>query len=96
MKIKKHRIGTKWVYGEYDFYIGNNLVAEYRTPLIGMDYTYVYFLPSVYGDTDCTRIDCRYITSKDALKKAINLVRKKMYLLATNALSEMKSAEIEF
>ena len=97
MEIRKHKVEGKWVYGEYDFYINNNnkLVAQLRTQLVGIDYMYLYFLPNLYRDSDCTRIDLRYITYEEALEKATKIVKKKLYALASNVLSGIRETDIE-
>lgn len=56
MEIKKHRVNGRYVYGEYDFYINGKLIAEYRLPLIGLDYSYLYFLPELYDDLSLIHI----------------------------------------
>ena len=95
MEIRKHKVEHVWTYGEYNFYIGDNLVAKLRIQLVSMDYAYVYFLPNLYGDDDCTRIDLRYITDNEALEKAIRIVKKKLYKMASNALSSITETKIE-
>lgn len=93
MEIKKHRVNGRRRYGEYDFYINGKLIAEYRLPLIGLDYSYLYFLPELYDD--CTRINLKDMTFERALGKAINITQKKLYLLATNILTDIKNTKIE-
>lgn len=95
MEVKKHRINGsgRWVFGEYDFYINGKLVAEYRLPLIGLDHSYLYFLPKIYDD--CTRINLKYMTFEEGLEKAINITKKKLYLLATNIVTDIKNTKIE-
>lgn len=95
MEVRKHTSQGVWVWGEYDFYINNRLVAKFRRQLIGLDYAYVYFLPEAFRGDYCIRIDLRYITSEEALTKAINIVRKKLYLIAENALSDIRKVDIE-
>ena len=95
MEIRKHRVKNRWIYGEYDFYIGEELVAQLTTQLVGVDYAYLYFLPKIYGDEDRTRIDLRYITYTEALEKAIKIVTKKLYLQSMNILDNLKNIEIE-
>ena len=95
MEVRKHRVENRWVYGEYDFYIGEELVAQLTTQLVGVDYVYLYFLPKIYGDEDRTRIDLRYITYTEALEKAIKIVTKKLYLQSMNILDNLKNIEIE-
>lgn len=95
MKIKRHRPYGSWIWGEYNIYVNNKLVAKIRKPLVGMDHTYVYFLPTIYGDNNCTTIDSRYLVESEVLEKAVNIVRKKLYLLATNIISDMRVSVIE-
>lgn len=95
MEVRKHRVENRWVYGEYDFYIGEELVAQLTTQCIGVDYAYLYFLPKIYGDNDRIRIDLRYITYDEALEKAVKIVTKKLYLQSMNILDSLKSIEIE-
>ena len=95
MEIRKHKVEGKWVYGKYDFYINNKLVAQLRTQLVGLDYMYLYFLPNLYRDSDCTRIDLRYLTHEEALEKATKIVKKKLYALASNVLSGIRETDIE-
>lgn len=95
MEIRKFKSYGQWVWGEYDFYVNNKIVAKFRTQLIGSDYVYVYFLPQIYGDEYCIRIDKRYITHDEALDKAIKIVQKKLYTLASNILSDIKQVEME-
>ena len=90
MEVRKHRVENRWVYGEYDFYIGEELVAQLTTQLVGVDYAYLYFLPKLYRDNDRTRIDLRYITYDEALEKAIKIVTKKLYLQSMNILDSLK------
>lgn len=47
MEVRKHKVENRWVYGEYDFYIGEELVAQLTTQLVGVDYAYLYFLPKI-------------------------------------------------
>lgn len=95
MYIKKHKIEGHWVYGEYNFYIGKQLVAKLRRQLIGMDYAYLYFLADLYKDNDQTRIDIRYLLNEEVVDKASKIVRKKLYLKASNILSSIKEITIE-
>lgn len=95
MQIKKYKPCGKWIYGEYDFYVGNQIVAKFRTQLIGVDYVYLYFLPKIYGDSYSIRIDIRYITIKEALEKATKIVQSKLYTIASDILSDIKHIEIE-
>lgn len=96
MEIRKHKVNTKWIYGAYDFYIGDFLVAQLRRPLIGLDYAYVFFFPKLYGKSDCTRIDLRYITDEnEPLETAIKIVKKKLYKMASNTLSSITETKIE-
>ena len=89
MEIRKHVIGKVWLYGEYDFYVGDCLVASLRNQLAGLDYAYLYFLPNIYRDEYRIRIDLRYITRDEALEKAIRIVKKKLYTMASNTLSSI-------
>ena len=82
MEIRKHKIKNNWIFGEYDFFINDKLVAQLRRQLVGADYIYLYFLPKQYGDYDRTRIDWRYITNEELLEKAVKIVTKKLYLEA--------------
>lgn len=95
MEVRKHRVENRWVYGEYGFYIGEELVAQLTTQLVGVDYAYLYFLPKIYKDNDRTRIDLRYITYDEALEKAIKIVTKKLYLQSMNVLDSLKNMEVE-
>lgn len=95
MEVRKHRVKNRWVYGEYDFYIGEELVAQLTTQLVGVDYAYLYFLPKIYRDNDRTQIDLRYITYDEVLEKAIKIVTKKLYLQSMNILGSLKSIEVE-
>ena len=95
MEVRKHRVKNRWIYGEYDFYIGEVLVAQLTTQLVGVDYAYIYFLPKIYRDNDKTRIDLRYITYDEALEKAIKIVTKKLYLQSMNVLDSLKNMEVE-
>ena len=95
MQIKKYKPYGRWIYGEYDFYVGNQIVAKFRTQLVGLDYVYLYFLPRIYGDRYKIRIDIRHITDKEALEKAIKIVQSKLYTLAIDVLSDIKHTEIE-
>ena len=95
MQIRKFKPYGQWVWGEYDFYVNNKIVAKFRTQLIGSDYVYVYFLPQIYRDEYCIRIDKRYITHDEALDKAIKIVQKKLYTLASNTLFDIKKIERE-
>lgn len=95
MEVRKHKVGNRWIYGEYDFYIGEELVAQLTTQLVGVDYAYLYFLPKIYRDNDRTRIDLRYITYDEALEKAIKIVTKKLYLQSMNILDSLKNIEVE-
>lgn len=81
-------------YMRYDFYIGEELVAELTT-LLGLDYAYLYFLPTMRKDNDRTRIDLRYITYDEAVEKAIKIVTKKLYLQSMNILDSLKSIDVE-
>lgn len=94
MKIKKYKPHGQWIWGEYDFYINNQIVAKIRTQLIGSSYMYVYFLPKIYKDTCCIRIDKRHITHDEALDKAIKIVKKKLYAIASNILFDIKQPDI--
>lgn len=94
MEIKKHKVENVWIFGEYNFYINGKIVAELRTQLVGTDYAYLYFLPEQYHCHDRTRIDLRYMTYNEVIEKATNVVLKKLYLLATNILSEIREVEI--
>lgn len=78
MEIRKHKIKNNWIFGEYDFFINDKLVAQLRRQLVGADYIYLYFLPKQYGDYDRTRIDWRYITNEELLEKAVKIVTKKV------------------
>ena len=95
MEVRKHKVENRWVYGEYDFYIGEELVAQLTTQLVGVDYAYLYFLPKLYRDNDRTRIDLRYITYDEALEKDIKIVTKKLYLQSMNILDSLKNMEVE-
>lgn len=95
MKVRKHKVENRLVYGEYDFYIGEELVAQLTTQLVGVDYAYLYFLPKIYRGNDRTRIDLRYITYDEALEKAIKIVTKKLYLQSMNILDSLKNMEVE-
>ena len=95
MQIKKFKPYGRWIYGEYDFYVDNQIVAELRTQLVGLDYVYLYFLPKIYGDSYRIRIDIRYITDDEALEKAIRIVQSKLYTIASDILSDIKHTEIE-
>ncbi len=96
MEVRKHRCDNDiWVWGEYDFYINNKIVAQLRRQLIGTNYVYLYFLPTVYRDNDCTRIDIRYMTYDTILQNAIKIVKKKLYIMASNTLSEIQKTKIE-
>ena len=94
MEIRKHKVDNVWIFGEYDFYVDNKLVAQLRNQLVGTDYVYLYFLPDLYNCTDRTRIDLRYMTYNEVIKKETNIVVKKLYLITTNVLSEIKKVEI--
>ena len=94
MEIRKHRVGDKCIHGEYDFYIGEELVAQLTTQLVDVDYAYLYFLPKIYGDNDRTKIDLRYITFNEALEKAIKIVTKKLYLQSMHILDNLKNIEV--
>ena len=91
MKVRKNSNG----YMRYDFYIGEELVAELLTTPFGIDYAYLYFLPTMRKDNDRTRIDLRYITYDEAVEKAIKIVTKKLYLQSTNILDSLKSIDVE-
>lgn len=92
MKIVK----KKYIFGEYDFYLNGNLIAQLRRQLMGHDYAYVYFFPKLYGDSDRTRIDLnKYVTNDEVLEKAKTIIRKKLYLMATGILSDMRSVEMD-
>lgn len=95
MEVRKHRVENRWVYGEYDFYVGEELVAQLTTQLVGVDYAYLYFLPKLYRDNNRTRIDLRYITYDEALEKAIKIVTKKLYLQSMNIIDSLKNMEVE-
>lgn len=95
MEVRKHKVENRLVYGEYDFYIGEELVAQLTTQLVGVDYAYLYFLPKIYIGNDRTRIDLRYITYDEALEKAIKIVTKKLYLQSMNILDSLKNMEVE-
>ena len=95
MQIKKHTVNGRWVFGEYDFYINNHLIAKLRRQLIGTDYAYLYFLPELYGDENRTRLDLRCNTSEETLKSAIKIVKKKLYASASAILTNIKTTEIE-
>lgn len=94
MEIRKYKPYGSWNWGEYDFYIKNKRVAKFRNQLIGLDYVYLYFMPDDFGDNYCIRIDKRYITHDEALEKAIRIVKKKMYLIATDILSDINDTKI--
>lgn len=83
------------MYGEYDFYANDKLVAQLRGQLVGTDYMFIYFLPSLYGDEDRTRIDIRYHTYNEALEKATKIVRKKLYKITSSVLESIKETEVE-
>lgn len=96
MEVRKHRCDNDiWVWGEYDFYINNKIVAQLRRQLIGTDYAYVYFLPSIYRDNNSTRIDIRYKTTDEILQSAIKIVKKKLYIIVSNTLCEIQKTNIE-
>lgn len=95
MEVRKHRVENRSVYGEYDFYIGEELVAQLTTQLVGVDYAYLYFLPKIYRDNNRTRIDLRHMTYDEALEKAIKIVTKKLYLRSMNVLYSLKNIEVE-
>lgn len=95
MEIRKHKIEGVWIYGKYNFYVNNKLVAKLRRQLVGLDYAYIYFLPKLYGDEDCTRIDLRYFTNDEVLEKAIKIVKKKLYMIASNILTDIRETNIE-
>lgn len=52
-------------------------------------------LPEQYNCEDRTRIDLRYITYSEAVKRATNIVMKKLYVLSTKVLSEIREVEME-
>lgn len=89
MEIRKHKVNGEWIWGEYNFYVNNKLVAELRRQLIGFDYMYVYFLPELYRDNYRIRIDLRYMTFDEVLEKATKIVKKKLYIMASNILSSI-------
>lgn len=60
-----------------------------------MDYAYLYFLADLYKDNDQTRIDIRYLLNEEVVDKASKIVRKKLYLKASNILSSIKEITIE-
>lgn len=95
MEIRKHKVEKVWMYGEYDFYVNDKLVAQLRGQLVGTDYMFLYFLPTLFGDEDRTRIDIRYYTYNEALEKATKIVRKKLYKMASNVLEDIREAEVE-
>lgn len=95
MQIKKHKVDGRWVFGEYNFYVNNHLVAKLRTQLVGIDYAYLYFLPELYGNEDRTRLDLRYNTLEETLESAIKIVKKKLYVSASTILTNIKTTEIE-
>lgn len=95
MDVRKHKVDGVWIYGEYNFYIDNNLIAQLRRQLVELDYAYLYFGPKLYGCEDRTRIDLRYITNDEALKKAIKIVKKKLYVISSNILSDIRETNIE-
>ena len=37
MEIRKHKIKNNWIFGEYDFFINDKLVAQLRRQLVGAD-----------------------------------------------------------
>ena len=86
MLIKRH----KGYFGEYDVYCNGILVAEIRRQLIGMDYSYVYFLPDLYKENDCTPIFKRYLSEKEVLEKAIKIIKKKLYKLSAGILEDIR------
>ena len=90
MEVRKNNDG----YMRYDFYIGEELVAELTTQL-GLDYAYLYFLPTTHKDNDRTRIDLRYITYDEAVEKAIKIVIKKLYLQSVNILDSLKNIDVK-
>ena len=90
MEIKRHKVENRWFFGEYDFYIDGKLVAQLRRQLIGMDYAYLYFLPNLYKDNDCTRIDIRYMVDSEVIEKAYRIVTKKLYSMSMKELSGIR------
>lgn len=95
MEIRKHKVEKVWIYGEYNFYVNNQLVAQLRGQLVGTDYMFLYFLPSLYRDEDRTRIDIQYHTYDEALEKATKIVKKKLYKMASSILEDIRETEIE-
>lgn len=95
MEIRKHKIKNNWIFGEYDFFINDKLVAQLRRQLVGADYIYLYFLPKQYGDYDRTRFDWRYITNEELLEKAVKIVTKKLYLEAMKIFNGLIHISIE-
>lgn len=95
MEIRKFTVEKVWMFGEYDFYVNNKLVAKLRGQLVGSDYMFLYFLPNLYGDEDRTRIDIRYHTYNEALEQATRIVKKKLYKMATSILEDIKETEVE-
>lgn len=95
MEIRKYKPYGQWIWGEYDFYINNQIVAKFRTQLVGSSYVYVYFLPQIYRYTYCIRIDKRHITHGEALDKAIKIVKKKLYAIASNILFDIKQPDVK-
>ena len=95
MQIKKVKLCNKWMYGDYDFCINNHIVAMVRTPIVGIDSITIYFLPELYKNEYAIKIDTRYMTEKETLDKITKIVQKKLYLFASNILSDIQTIEKE-
>lgn len=95
MEIKKHRPYGKWIYGEYDFYINNVIIANLKRQFLGYDYAYIYFLPQLYGDNYCIRINVKDMVNEEVIEKATRIIQSKLYTLATDILSDIRHTEIE-
>lgn len=94
MEIREHKPYGTWIYGEYNFYVCGRLVAKLRRQLIGMEYAYIYFLPELFNDSNCTRINICCLCNQEVIEKAANIVRKKLYIMCTGALNDMRKSEI--
>lgn len=95
MQIKKYKPYGRWIYGEYDFYIGNHIVANLRRQFLGYDYVYVYFLPQIHSDSYRIRINIKDMINREVIEKATQIIQSKLYTLATDILSDIKHTEIE-
>lgn len=95
MQIKKYKPCGKWIYGEYDFYIGNHIVANLRRQFLGYDYAYIYFLPQIHSDSYRIRINIKDMINREVIEKTTQIIQSKLYTLATDILSDIKHTEIE-